>query len=173
MFRHGSEAVRICDEALSVSGPSDPRIAKIIQTDQNAQMAYHVHKALGFALEVRCTVCTVILNTTNWSMMIMFSHILTYQEYKKITGRGSGGSYSGFGDVFRAGAESGAVHGVIPGPGPGQVSDRNNHHSSLTIYLLFTIIEASLNLNNENCLSLLPCHFNVVCDIYFLGPYCI
>lgn len=56
-------------------------------------------------------------------MMIMFSHILTYQEYKKITGRGSGGSYSGFGDVFRAGAESGAVHGVIPGPGPGQVSE--------------------------------------------------
>ena len=120
MFRHGSEAVRICDEALSVSGPSDPRIAKIIQTDQNAQMAYHVHKALGFALEVRCTVCTVILHTTNWSMMIMFSHIITSQEYKKITGRGSGGSYSGFGDVFRAGAESGAVHGVIPGPGPGE-----------------------------------------------------
>ena len=57
MFRHGSEAVRICDEALSVSGPSDPRIAKIIQTDQNAQMAYHVHKALGFALEVRCMYC--------------------------------------------------------------------------------------------------------------------
>ena len=55
-------------------------------------------------------------------MMIMFSHIITSQEYKKITGRGSGGSYSGFGDVFRAGAESGAVHGVIPGPGPGEVS---------------------------------------------------
>ena len=52
MFRHGSEAARICDEALSVSGPTDSRIAKIIQTDQNAQMAYHIHKALGFALEV-------------------------------------------------------------------------------------------------------------------------
>ena len=52
MFRHGSEAARICDEALSVSGPTDPRIAKIVQSDQNAQMAYHIHKALGFALEV-------------------------------------------------------------------------------------------------------------------------
>ena len=56
VFRHGSEAARICDEALSVSGPTDPRIAKIIQTDQNAQMAYHIHKALGFALEVKTTV---------------------------------------------------------------------------------------------------------------------
>ena len=53
VFRHGSEAARICDEALSVSGPTDPRIAKIVQSDQNAQMAYHIHKALGFALEVR------------------------------------------------------------------------------------------------------------------------
>ena len=52
VFRHGSEAARICDEALSVSGPTDPRIAKLIQSDQNAQMAYHIHKALGFALEV-------------------------------------------------------------------------------------------------------------------------
>ena len=52
VFRHGSEAARICDEALSVSGPTDPRIAKIVQSDQNAQMAYHIHKALGFALEV-------------------------------------------------------------------------------------------------------------------------
>ena len=63
-------------------------------------------------------------NLTYYKLVIMFSHIITSQEYKKITGRGSGGSYSGFGDVFRAGAESGAVHGVIPGPGPGQVSDR-------------------------------------------------
>ena len=53
VFRHGSEAARLCDEALSVSGPSDPRISKIILTDHNAQMAYHIHKALGFALEVR------------------------------------------------------------------------------------------------------------------------
>ena len=53
VFRHGSEAARICDEALSVSGPTDPRIAKIVQSDQNAQMAYHIHKALGFALEVK------------------------------------------------------------------------------------------------------------------------
>ena len=56
VFRHGSEAARICDEALSVSGPTDSRIAKIIQTDQNAQMAYHTHKALGFALEVDNTI---------------------------------------------------------------------------------------------------------------------
>ena len=56
VFRHGSEAARICDEALSVNGPTDPRIAKIVQSDQNAQMAYHIHKALGFALEVRHTV---------------------------------------------------------------------------------------------------------------------
>ena len=55
VFRHGSEAARICDEALSVNGPTDPRIAKIVQSDQNAQMAYHIHKALGFALEVRHT----------------------------------------------------------------------------------------------------------------------
>ena len=54
VFRHGSEAARICDEALSVSGPTDPRITKLIQSDQNAQMAYHIHKALGFALEVSC-----------------------------------------------------------------------------------------------------------------------
>ena len=28
VFRHGTEAVRICDEALSVMGPSDPRILR-------------------------------------------------------------------------------------------------------------------------------------------------
>ena len=79
MFRHGSEAVRICDEALSVSGPSDPRIAKIIQTDQNAQMAYHVHKALGFALEVRNTVCTVILHTTYYKL-VNDDHVFTHNN---------------------------------------------------------------------------------------------
>ena len=61
VFRHGSEAARICDEALSVSGPTDPRIAKIVQSDQNAQMAYHIHKALGFALEVESECCCVII----------------------------------------------------------------------------------------------------------------
>ena len=52
MFRHGSEAVRICDESLSVTGPTDPRISRIIQSDNNAQMAFHIHKALGYALDV-------------------------------------------------------------------------------------------------------------------------
>lgn len=74
VYRHGPEAVRICDESLSVLGPSDPRIYRIIQSDQNAQMAFHIHKALGFAL----------------------------QEYKNLTGRVNPGNYSGFGDVFRS-----------------------------------------------------------------------
>ena len=74
VFRHGSEAARICDEALSVMGPTDSRISRcvqqfrcnvetilendfvmncrIIQSDQNAQMAFHIHKALGYALDV-------------------------------------------------------------------------------------------------------------------------
>ena len=52
MFRHGSEAVRICDESLSVTGPNDQRISRIIQSDHNAQMAFHIHKALGYALDV-------------------------------------------------------------------------------------------------------------------------
>lgn len=38
---HGFEAARICDEAFGV-GTADPRIAKLIQSDQNAQMAYHI-----------------------------------------------------------------------------------------------------------------------------------
>jgi len=75
VFRHGSEAARICDESLSVMGPTDQRISRIIQSDQNAQMAFHIHKALGYALD----------------------------EYKKYTGRGATGNYSGFGDVFRSG----------------------------------------------------------------------
>ena len=29
VFRHGADAVRICDEALSVSGPADPRIFRL------------------------------------------------------------------------------------------------------------------------------------------------
>ena len=52
VFRHGGEAARICDEALSVMGPTDSRISRIIQSDQNAQMAFHIHKALGYALDV-------------------------------------------------------------------------------------------------------------------------
>ena len=52
VFRHGSEAVRICDESLSVTGPNDQRISRIIQSDHNAQMAFHIHKALGYALDV-------------------------------------------------------------------------------------------------------------------------
>ena len=69
VFRHGSEAARICDEALSVSGPTDPRITKLIQSDQNAQMAYHIHKALGFALEVsfRFNESLLILTRGVWS----------------------------------------------------------------------------------------------------------
>jgi hypothetical protein len=33
-------------------GPTDQRISRIIQSDQNAQMAFHIHKALGYALDV-------------------------------------------------------------------------------------------------------------------------
>jgi len=79
VFRHGTDAVRICDEALSVSGPADPRIFRIIQNDENAQMAFHIHKALGYALD----------------------------EYKKVTGRVMPANYSGFGDVFGAGPTEG------------------------------------------------------------------
>ena len=79
VFRHGSEAARICDEALSVMGPTDSRISRcvqqlrcnvetilendfvmtcrIIQSDQNAQMAFHIHKALGYALDVSDKLC--------------------------------------------------------------------------------------------------------------------
>merc|ERR1719167_1293289 len=89
VFRHGSEAVRICDEALSVMGPTDSRISRIIQSDQNAQMAFHIHKALGYALD----------------------------EYKNFTGRGTSGHYSGFGDVFRAGPSGGHNTGSQPGGG--------------------------------------------------------
>ena len=64
VFRHGGEAARICDEALSVMGPTDSRISRcvysseenlgnilendfvldcrIIQSDQNAQMALYM-----------------------------------------------------------------------------------------------------------------------------------
>jgi len=99
VFRHGSEAARICDEALSVMGPTDSRISRIIQSDQNAQMAFHIHKALGYALD----------------------------EYKNFTGRGTSGHYSGFGDVFRSGPSEqhggppGAWGGVMGGGG-GQVN---------------------------------------------------
>ena len=55
-------------------GPADPRIGNIVRSDNNAQMAFHIHKALGYALE----------------------------EYKKVTGRGMP-AYSGFGDVFGGG----------------------------------------------------------------------
>lgn len=95
VFRHGPEAVRLCDEALSVLGPSDPRIYRIIQSDHNAQMAFHIHKALGFALE----------------------------EYKNLTGRVNSGNYSGFGDVFRSGPtlalDGAGLWGTGAGGGPG------------------------------------------------------
>ena len=51
VFRHGSEATRICDLALAVTGPKDPKLAKIILNDDNAQMAFHLHKTLGAALD--------------------------------------------------------------------------------------------------------------------------
>ena len=72
VFRHGSEAARICDEALSVSGPTDPRITKLIQSDQNAQMAYHIHKALGFALEVSCHQSLSILSIPTRGVIFNF-----------------------------------------------------------------------------------------------------
>ncbi|CAB4054565.1 unnamed protein product [Lepeophtheirus salmonis] len=51
VLRHGPEAARICEAALSTTGPNDQRIMDIIRNDDNAQMAFHIHKALGFALE--------------------------------------------------------------------------------------------------------------------------
>eukprot|EP00096_Caligus_rogercresseyi_P004766 TRINITY_DN1921_c0_g1_i1.p1 TRINITY_DN1921_c0_g1~~TRINITY_DN1921_c0_g1_i1.p1 ORF type:complete len:1063 (-),score=402.13 TRINITY_DN1921_c0_g1_i1:608-3796(-) len=51
VLRHGPEAARICEAALSTTGPNDSRIMDIIRNDDNAQMAFHIHKALGFALE--------------------------------------------------------------------------------------------------------------------------
>lgn len=51
VFKHGPEASRICDLALSVTGPKDPNIAKIILNDDNAQMAFHLCKTLETALE--------------------------------------------------------------------------------------------------------------------------
>lgn len=52
VFRHGPEAARICDAALTVTGPDDPLMKAIVNNDDDAQMAYHVHKALGFALDL-------------------------------------------------------------------------------------------------------------------------
>ena len=42
---------------------------------------------------------------------------LTCQEYKKITGRGSGGNYSGFGDVFHGAVDTSPLPIARPGPG--------------------------------------------------------
>jgi hypothetical protein len=73
---------------------------RIIQSDQNAQMAFHIHKALGYALDVSPP-CLVTVQ------------VLSHQEYKNFTGRGTGGHYSGFGDVFRSGPSE--QHGGPPG----------------------------------------------------------
>jgi len=96
VYRHGPEATRICEESLSMTGPTDPRIFNIIRSDNNAQMAFHIHKALGYALE----------------------------EYIKVTGRGMPAySYSGFGDVFGSTGTSPipAPQGQGGGGGPGPV----------------------------------------------------
>ena len=36
VFRHGSEAARICDEALSVMGPTDSRISRCVCSSYDA-----------------------------------------------------------------------------------------------------------------------------------------
>ncbi len=51
VFRHGKDAERLCDIALSVTGPSDPRIRNLIKNDNQAQMAFHMQKALEMAVD--------------------------------------------------------------------------------------------------------------------------
>ena len=51
VFRHGKDAERICDLALSVTGPSDPRLSTMIKSDAQAQMAFHMQKALEMAVD--------------------------------------------------------------------------------------------------------------------------
>jgi len=51
VFRHGEVAAKLCDMALSVSGPNDPRIKAMIRSDSVAQMAFHMQKALEMAVE--------------------------------------------------------------------------------------------------------------------------
>ena len=51
VFRHGHDAERICDLALSITGPSDPRLATMIKNDSQAQMAFHMQKALEMAVD--------------------------------------------------------------------------------------------------------------------------
>ncbi len=50
-FRHGPVAEKLCDVALSVSGPGDPAIRKMIKNDEQAQMAFHMYKALELAVD--------------------------------------------------------------------------------------------------------------------------
>ena len=51
VLRHGEEAARICDMALDIRGPNDSNLKTIIRSDANAQMAFHIHQALGLALD--------------------------------------------------------------------------------------------------------------------------
>ncbi len=48
--RHGHDAERLCDLALSVTGPSDLRLNTMIKNDSQAQMAFHMQKALEMAV---------------------------------------------------------------------------------------------------------------------------
>lgn len=80
-------------------------------------MAFHVHKALGYALDVSARISDV---HTDRSYL---------QEYKNYTGRGTSGHYSGFGDVFRSGpseqhgggGSSGVWSGAPMGGPPGSL----------------------------------------------------
>ena len=56
-------------------------IFRIIQNDQNAQMAFHIHKALGYALDVRLL---LILKDFIYRFLIKFT--FTTREYLIVNG---------------------------------------------------------------------------------------
>jgi len=51
VFRHGDAAAKLCDMALTVTGPSDPRLLSMIRSDDDAQLAFHMQKALEMAID--------------------------------------------------------------------------------------------------------------------------
>lgn len=52
VFRHGQQAVRMCDIALDITSPDDIRLQSLIQDSGGAQMAFHLQRTLACALEL-------------------------------------------------------------------------------------------------------------------------
>ena len=71
------------------------------------------------------------------------------QEYKKLTGRGAGGNYSGFGDVFRAGSvDNSPVPGPGYWPGPGPVDNVYYHQHQQANMMANRLQQMAMEENN-------------------------